>query len=98
MEHAIHLSAKHVAEAIAPTPLSKLAHRIKAGLHSTTNIDALDEEVECILEASKDVQLNTEDADDHVLSYNEYQNSVGEKTTVLYYLLSYDEYQNYVVY
>jgi hypothetical protein len=64
MEHAIHLSAKHVAEEIAPTPLSKLAKRIKAVLHCTTDLDTLDQEVERILQASDDAQLDTEDSED----------------------------------
>jgi hypothetical protein len=53
MEHAIHLSAKHVAAVVAPTPLSRLVSKIKASLHALTDLDILDEQVEQILSVSQ---------------------------------------------
>jgi hypothetical protein len=50
MEHAIHLSAKHVAEEIAPTSASKLLKHFKNAVHSQSSLDDLDRELEDILD------------------------------------------------
>jgi hypothetical protein len=68
MEHAIHLSAKHVADTIAPTPLSKLVSKVKAVLQTSANLDILDKHVEQILAASCNTQLGDGDDDNDLKS------------------------------
>lgn len=65
LEHAIHLSAKHVAEEIAPTALSKITKKLKAAMKESAGLDKLDCKVEQLLAAADPGKLDKEDEDNN---------------------------------
>jgi hypothetical protein len=73
----MNLGAKHVAQAIAPTALSKLMKKVKAAMKNTTDLDVLNHHVSALLIAADRRELGDDDSDDESDMESDIGDSLG---------------------